>query len=155
MPRANRFRRMDSGDRILGIEIVTEQDDDPDLSWLEQDYKEDPPAVREEYRRRDRERLAAYREGEWHMTFIRAEAEVVVNGVVQKISSGGLGGVESDSGAEYLYEVEKEQYDELADILKKMGFRVGVIPPWTEVQGRTRLKKGPLKQDWRPKGRLQ
>lgn len=151
MPRADRFRRMDSGDRILGIEIVTDQDESPDLSWLEQDYKDEPPAQREEYRRRDRERLTAYEVGDWHMTFIRAEAEVVVNGVMQKISSGGLGGVESDSGRDYLWEIEKQQYDELAEILKKMGFRA--VPPWTDVQGRTRREKGRLKQDWRPKGR--
>jgi hypothetical protein len=151
MPRANRFRRLDSGDRILGISIVTEQDEDPDLSWLEQDYKGESAADREEYLRQDRERLEAYRQGEWHMTFIRAEAEVVVNGVVQKISSGGLGGVESDSGRDYLWETEKEQYDELSEILKKMGFRT--VPPWTDVQGRTRREKGRLKQDWRPKSR--
>lgn len=149
MPPRSQFRRLDSDDKVLGIEIVTTQDEFPDLSWLEQDYKEETPEMREEYKRRDRERLAAYRDGEWHMTYIRAEAEVVVSGTLQRISSGGLAGVESDSDRDYLHDTEKEQYDELAEILGKMGFRQ--IPPWTQVQGRTMRPKGRLKQDWRPR----
>jgi hypothetical protein len=62
-----------------------------------------------------------YGEG-WHMVGIWAEAEIVVEGVIQEIRSGGLWGIESDSDSSYFEEVAKEELHALGEVLKAMGF---------------------------------
>ena len=44
------------------------------------------------------------------------------NGVIQRIQSGGLWGIESDSDKAYLKEIESEQLAELANELAACGF---------------------------------
>jgi hypothetical protein len=46
----------------------------------------------------------------------------VAGNTTQTIRSGGLWGIESDSGDDYLTEVENEQLDELKDELHAIGF---------------------------------
>ncbi len=47
----------------------------------------------------DYQRMEAYNRGDWHMVGIRAVAEVVTaSGTIQTLRSGGLWGIESDSG---------------------------------------------------------
>lgn len=72
----------------------------------------------------DYQRMEAYNRGDWGMIGIWAEADVQTHnhGVIQKIRSGGLWGIESDSGAEYLKEVEREQLNELSSELQALTF---------------------------------
>jgi hypothetical protein len=69
----------------------------------------------------DAYRLETLQRGDWCYLGIIAKAEIQVKGdVVQVIHSGGLWGVESDSG-NYLEEVAKEQLEELGEQLEAMG----------------------------------
>ena len=108
------YTRIDGANRILGIGIVWREDEDADISYL---WLGD-----EAYAKEDAARLAAYRAGEWHMKGCWAEALVVTAGVTQTIKSGGLWGIESDSGEEYLREIEEEERAELLCILESLGF---------------------------------
>src|SRR5208282_4897863 len=71
-----------------------------------------PEEVRK-YVRQDFERMEG-NSGQWYFIDIRAEAEYVVGstGSLQRVRSGGLWGIESDSDAAYLESVKQ---DELAD----------------------------------------
>jgi hypothetical protein len=73
--------------------------------------------------RQDYERMESLNRGHWYFIHIRAEAKIVINNVIEKISSGGLGGIESDSGEEYFKEIEKEELTNLTSILKELGFK--------------------------------
>lgn len=71
----------------------------------------------------DYSRMCSYSAGCWDYIGIRAEARVQLNGdLCQNVTSGGLWGVESDSGDEYLSEIEYEQLGELRTELHAMGF---------------------------------
>lgn len=146
---------MASKKRILSIRVKSDVDYSPDLSFLGE-YKDhgdgnnvidrkdrgdwergqcrfchitlsaeetgNPNSVYEDYAR-----LEAYNRGDWCMVGVWAEAEVVLTGnCVQKIRSGGLWGIESDSG-EYLTEVAKEEVEQLKDELIALGFRRSTI----------------------------
>lgn len=90
-----------------------------------------PEDVRK-YTRQDYERMETLNRGDWCFLGIRAEAEVIGNvqnadtpkwhGVVQKVSSGGLWGIESDSDRPYLESVEKDEIANLRTELKALGF---------------------------------
>jgi hypothetical protein len=130
--------------RIESVKVRREVDADPDLSYLGEysnhasdnsiDRVERGDAGRGEYRyftpamtgaqtgnpdspEHDYQRAEAYNRGAWCMVGVWAEAEVIVSGTVQRIRSGGLWGIESDSDASYFEEVAREQLAELADIL--------------------------------------
>lgn len=117
--------------RIERVDIEQVPDYDPDLSYLEQDYK-DPNITAEEaaeMRAQDAERLAAYNRGEWYCVGVRAIAEIVIPTSVEggwiiksKIVSPGLWGIESDSEDGYLEEIGKEELAQLYEILRD-GFR--------------------------------
>lgn len=119
--------------KLANIEIVFDYDSDPDLSYLEQDYADvKSPVKRNQYRKQDRERLAAYNAGDWHMVYLYAKATVAVdtgadpahnvNWITrQTLQSGGIGGVESDAGRDYLTELAREQLAELKGIVEAMG----------------------------------
>lgn len=92
------------------IQVKQIPDEDPDPSYLDQ----------AEFA----ERKAEYERGEFGFVGVRAEIEIKVGDVLQTITSGGLWGIEDDSGAEYFEEVGNEQVDELVDILKEMGVEV-------------------------------
>jgi len=104
------------------IRVLVEHDPDPDVSFLEQDEFED--------------RLAAYKRGEFDFVGVRAEADVVVEGVVQTLTSGGLWGVESDSGEEYVVSVAVEEYEQLRRVLKTIGVPTAQLPNADEKQVR-------------------
>lgn len=77
--------------------------------------------------RRDYDRMIAYDRGHWGMIGITAEAETMIDigggsWKVDKITSGGLWGIESDSDKEHIKEVENEQLSELKSYLKEYGF---------------------------------
>ena len=98
-------------------------DDSPDISYLEQDYKGDDNAER--YRAQDAERLAAFRRGDWHMIGIRAVATIwVARGNYRTnydLKSPGVWGIESDSDEAYLESVFREECDALHSDIAAMG----------------------------------
>jgi hypothetical protein len=108
---------------IVTFERLEIPDNDPDLSYLEQDYSDSPADEAEKYREQDRKRLAEYRRGGWYMVGIRARANISIphSGytTMYSLESPGLWGIESDSGEPYFAEVfEEEKQQLLADISK-------------------------------------
>jgi len=76
-----------------------------------------------QYAQQDFKRMQDYNRLEWCFLGIHAKAEIQVAGsTTQTIRSGGLWGIESDSGDDYLTEVENQQLDELKDELHAIGF---------------------------------
>jgi len=100
--------------KLQSVRVVVEHDPDPDVSYLEQEDFE--------------ERLAAFQAGEFSFVGVHAEADVVIEGVVQTLTSGGLWGIESDSEKEYLEEVAVQEYEELRKILKTIGVPTSELP---------------------------
>jgi hypothetical protein len=90
-----------------------------------------PEEVRK-YTRQDYERMESLNAGQWSYIGIAAVAEVIANienegtkkwhGVVQRIHSGGLWGIESDSERSYLESVQKDELAHLRDELLAVGF---------------------------------
>lgn len=72
----------------------------------------------------DYKRMMAYSDGEYYYLGILAEAQVRLskNATIQRFTSGGLWGIESDSGPEYFAEVEKEELADLKSTLIAVGF---------------------------------
>jgi hypothetical protein len=92
------------------VSVATKQlcDPFPDTSYLRQPGFED--------------RYQQFQNGDFRFIGIQAEAEIVIDGVCQTITSGGLWGVESDSDRSYLSEVEQEEVEQLKAILRSLGF---------------------------------
>lgn len=137
--------------RIDRVRFVREVDTDPDMSYLGE-YKSSPGAEdrtidreergdmgRNEFRyfiaamsaketgnpesvEQDYKRAEAMNRGEWWYVGIRAEARIVVGETCQRITSGGLWGIESDSGADYFAEVQAEELANLKEQLMELGF---------------------------------
>lgn len=84
------------------------------------------------YCRQDYDRMESLNRGNWCYIGIRAEARVFVNekaigpvashGIAQTITSGGLYGIESDSGREHIEETIREELAQLKDELLGLGF---------------------------------
>lgn len=68
------------------------------------------------------ERMESLNDGNWSYIGIRAQAEILIDSVTQRITSGGLWGIESDSEPAYLKEIEDEELSSLRDILHNLGF---------------------------------
>lgn len=86
-----------------------------------------PEEVRQ-YVRQDYERMERLNAGDWYYLGIRAEAEIQLTGdLVQTISSGGLWGIESDSDASYIEDLEREQLSNLKSELRAIGFSTRAI----------------------------
>lgn len=77
-----------------------------------------PESVEQDYKR-----MEAGNNGEWHFIGIRADAEIQLTGdLCQHLTSGGLWGIESDSGEDYMGNIEQEQLEELRGELQAVGF---------------------------------
>lgn len=74
--------------------------------------------------KQDFDRMQSFSNGDWCHLGIMTHAEITLPGsdIVQRITSGGLWGVQSDSGEEYLSEVEQEELTALAAELAALGF---------------------------------
>lgn len=107
--------RKRSAPELQGIRVLVLHDDDPDPSYLDQDEFED--------------RKAEYENGDFSFVGVVAEADVVIEGTVQTLKSGGLWGIESDSGEEYIEDTALEEYDGLRDVLKAVGVSTSQVPP--------------------------
>jgi hypothetical protein len=92
-----------------------------------ENYKGESPADIRKYVRQDYERMESLHRGNWCHLGIRAEAQIVVDGIVQEITSGGLWGVESDSDRAYLAEIDGDQLSELRQQLRALGFGTRAI----------------------------
>mgnify|MGYP001558118327 FL=1 len=104
----------------LHIHVYTEIDEDPDLSYLQQNYKEDSPKDRQRYLAQDKARLDAYYRGDWHYVGvccdirIKTETNWTIPTVIGRSS---VWGVESDSGEDYFKDLAEDQIAEaFADI---------------------------------------
>lgn len=88
-----------------------------------ENYKGESPEDIRKYVRQDYERMESLNRGDWCFIGIRAEAEIqLTGGTVQRISSGGLWGVESDSEASYFSETEQDELSQLRAELEAIGF---------------------------------
>lgn len=101
---------------VQEIRVRVMPDEDPDTSYLDTGAPEDAD------RREQLER------GDFSFVGVRAEAEVVIEGVSQTLTSGGLWGTESDSGEEYIREVAAEEYGDLRKILISIGVPTSQLP---------------------------
>lgn len=134
--------------KVIKIDVKRIVDDNPDLSFLETtpEYhhgkdgsswghvsEEDRQRIIAqygsiwnacvEYAKQDKERLDAYNRCVWEMIGIRAVAIVHIpiddNTVkIQTIDSGGLFGIESDSGDSYIQDIGREQIAEVKNYLR-------------------------------------
>lgn len=109
-----------AGMRVDEVRIVHLMDECPDLSYLYQTYSDCEDA--EQYKEQDAERLAAYNRGDWYSIGIRAEAVVSYpcgygSRRMETFRSSGLWGIESDGGAEYIGEIERDQIEDLKNHL--------------------------------------
>jgi hypothetical protein len=112
--------RKRSTPEVRSIRVLVLPDDDPDTSYFDSgdpDYRDQDEARREQYER-----------GDFTLVGVRAEAEVVIEGVTQTLKSGGLWGVESDSGDEYIDGVAAEEYADLRKILTSIGVPTSQLP---------------------------
>lgn len=98
--------------KLEAVEMVVEQDLDPDPSYLDQDGFED--------------RRKAYYEMDFYFVGIRAVATIRIKDVIQTISSPGLWGIESDSGEEYFESVYADEKNVLHEMLAELGVKVPV-----------------------------
>jgi hypothetical protein len=110
---------------LVSVKVLVLPDEEPDLSFWDQTVD---PDEQNDYE----ERKEAYRRGDFSFVGVRAEAEITVDGILQTIVSGGLWGIESDSGDEYIKEVGGEEYTDLRRILKTLGVPTSELP--TEVE---------------------
>lgn len=134
MGRADKYRNIDdTKKKLLNVQIVTRHDEDADLSYLEDETRYKGVSAKEaaKYRKQDQERLASYGR-DWNMIGIYAVANVAIRGVIQRIQSGGLWGIESDSGEDYFNSVGKEEYGQLKDLLKEIGIKK--VPVYKDVK---------------------
>lgn len=112
--------RRRSAPTVQEIRVRVMHDEDPDTSYFDSG---DP-----EYKDQDEDRKKQYERGDFSFVGVRAEADVVIEGVSQKLTSGGLWGIESDSGDEYIENVALEEYDALRNILKAVGVSTSDVP---------------------------
>lgn len=143
--------------RILSVQIDRMIDDSPDLSYLGKysnepgpddrtiDRQERGDMRRNEFRYfiaalsgdetgnpesvlQDYNRMESYNRGEWSCYGIAAVARVQLSSdTVQRITSGGLWGIESDSDDSYFAGVNEEQLAELRTELLALGFTEGEV----------------------------
>lgn len=138
--------------KIAKVWVEHVPDNDPDLSYIgefsntagehaiehsmtycnignrEYRYFNPANAEHEKQAQEDYERMKAYG-NDWHMIGIRAHAELNIphgsSWIIQKISSPGLWGIESD--VSYFTEVENEELATLRDMLSQLGIELETI----------------------------
>ena len=116
-----------SAPQIVTIEFIRGQspDENPDLSFLTQDYAGETKFNRLKAKAADQRRLQSYRNEEWYMRGLWVEARIAVpigqgSFSLYELRSPGLWNVESDCGADYEKQVWDEQETELRAALKAM-----------------------------------
>jgi hypothetical protein len=99
------------------VRVVVEPDPDPDASYLD---------VLDE--RALNERRANHRRGALGFLRVRAEAEVLIEGTVQTLTSPGLSSIESDLDDADVGQVAEEEWRALRDVLKAVGVPTKQLP---------------------------
>jgi len=98
----------------------------PSTEWLAKVSESERRAYWErtmrENAKQDYARMEAYNRGDWQYVGVRVVAKVVIGGVGQTLESGGLWGIESDSGEDYLAEVGRDELAGLKKALYDIGF---------------------------------
>jgi hypothetical protein len=97
------------------IEVRHVVDDMPDLSYLDGDYSDCTRKERIKYQERDKERLEAYNRGDWHMMGVTVDVRIKTPANWAKphmVGHAALWGIESDSDAAYIEEVERDLIEE-------------------------------------------
>lgn len=112
--------------RIDSVKIEWLNDDDPDLSWLEQSDEE----MGEGFEAHAKTRLESYGQS-WNMLGCTAKAQVsyeIFNGSrrIEWLTSGGLWGIESDMDEATKREYEAEQLEDLASHLNHFGITINL-----------------------------
>jgi len=104
----------------VSIKVSRMIDSDPDISWLDQSDED----MGEGYEATAAERKASYGI-DWDLIGIQAEATFLIPvgdaSSMQSLVSPGLWGIESDSSAEYLAEIEDEQITDVIAMLDALG----------------------------------
>lgn len=114
---------------LTKLRAISLCDESPDLSYLETDEDD-------EHHEEDAQRLASYGDS-WECVGIRVQATIVIpraEGNFQRehtLQSGGLWGIESDSGDAYFREVAQDEWNELKSELAVMNV---VIPDGVEIE---------------------
>jgi hypothetical protein len=100
-------------------------------------YEGEAPEDIRKYCAQDYERMESLSRGDWSYIGVRAVAEIGIGDVAnfpkhfdvttQTITSGGLGGIESDSDSSYFETVKAEQLVELKEQLRALGFSARAI----------------------------
>jgi hypothetical protein len=112
-------------------QYVAELDEDYEIPERGREFRFFKPCAGEEpegtedykkYGLQDFKRMEDYERNRWWMEGVYAQAEIVILGVIQRLRSGGLYGIESDSDEAYFKEIADEQLAELKDILEQLGF---------------------------------
>ena len=143
---------------LNGVKIVIEVDNNPDLSHLgvysddgsapgsidrqergdmgHGEYRYFAPA-NPEYAEADYARYEAYNRDDWQMVGLWAEAELIVGpgpkaGLAQTIRSGGLWGIESDSGRDFFEETAEEELARLRGQLRELGVPLDMFEAMAE-----------------------
>jgi len=100
--------------RIESIKLVREVDNDSDFSYLgEYGAKEWPNSI-------DRQERGECGHNEYR--YFTPAMTVIVNGTIQRIRSGGLWGIESDSEPAYFRTIGHDELCDLRATLAEMGF---------------------------------
>lgn len=100
----------------------------PYFNPCDENYKGESEADIRKYCKQDYERMESLSRGDWGFLGIYAVAEVGVprgaggDLLTERLRSGGLWGIESDSDRSHFSEVEKEQLAELREVLESFGF---------------------------------
>ena len=115
--------------KVESIRFEWKPDCDTSPDEYAQDYADCEPDDRAKYLAQDAERMAAYRRDEWNYQGCIAIAVVsrpIGQGSrrLQEFTSGGLWGIESDSDADYLRSVERDELADLAAHLKAFGIEM-------------------------------
>lgn len=95
-----------------------------------ENYEGELPENIRKYAVQDYERMESLEHGGWCFIGIRAEAEISLSNrleTTQTITSGGLWGIESDSGTPHLESIEQEELADLKTQLKALGFGTRAI----------------------------
>jgi hypothetical protein len=100
--------------QLRAVRVVVEADTDPDASYLD---------ARELSERRE-----SFRRGEFEFLRVRAEAEVLIEGTVQTLTSPGLSSIESDLDSQDVDQVVGEEWSALRGVLKAVGVPTKQLP---------------------------
>jgi hypothetical protein len=100
--------------QLQAVRVVVEADPDPDATYLEG--------------RELAERRAAHRRGEFHFLRVRAEADVLIEGTEQTLTSPGLSSMESDLDEADVAQVMAEEWGALRGVLKAVGVPTSQLP---------------------------